>query len=193
MRIRTFLHAAFVFPLSLALSSCGGSDSITEPQDDHEHEVITSVILSVVDSATGSTIDAVRFVDADGEGGKPPVLPDTLRLRTGRVYHASVRFLDESHPTDVHDLNEEIGGSESDDHAILWIPSSGALSVAVTDTDSKGLPLGLHASLKTSSTVGPMVLRVNLRHLPGIKTASSGPADGETDADVEFPVSIQGS
>lgn len=187
------LFSAILLPVSLVLSSCGDSDSVTQPQDDHEHEAITSVILAVVDSATGTAVDTVRFVDADGEGGKPPVLPDTLRLRTGRVYHASVRFLDESHPSDIHDLNEEIGGSESDDHAILWMPSGGALSAVVTDRDSKGLPLGLQASLKTSSTAGRTVLRVNLRHLPGIKTANSGLADGETDADVEFPVLIQGS
>ena len=192
MRVRP-LFAAFVLPLSLALTSCGDSDSVTEPQDDHEHEAITSVILTVVDSATGKAVDTVLFVDADGEGGKDPVPPDTLRLGTGRVYHASVRFLDESNPSDVHDLNEEIGGSESDDHRVLWIPSSGALSATVTDKDSKGLLLGLKASIKTSSSAGRAVLRVNLRHLPGIKTANSGLADGETDADVEFPVAIKGS
>lgn len=175
---------------AVALASCNDSDSVTKPVDDHEHEAITSVILAVVDSATGSAVDTVRFVDADGDGGADPVRPDTLHLRSGRVYHASVHFLDESNPSDVHDLNEEIGGSESDDHRILWIPSSSALTAVETDRDSKGLALGLEASLGAVSK-GTLVLRINLRHLPGIKTAGSGLDDGETDADVGFPVVVE--
>lgn len=175
--------------LLLGIASCDDSSSVEVPHDDHEHEAITSVILRVVDSADASDSASVRFVDADGEGGAAPKLPDTLRLRAGRTYMAAVRFLDESNPADIHDLNEEIGGSESDDHRILWIPSSPSLVATVVDRDSKDLLLGLAANLRAVSA-DKVSLRVNLRHLPGIKTASSGLADGETDADVLFPVSI---
>lgn len=175
--------------LLLGIAACDDTSSVSTPVEDHEHEAITSVILRVVDSANAADSATVRFVDSDGEGGAAPKLPDTLRLRPGRTYKATVQFLDESNPSDIHDLNEEIGGSESDDHLVLWIPSSGVLATTVTDRDSKGLLLGLAARLRTT-TSGKASLRVNLRHLPGIKTAGSGLADGETDADVAFPVSI---
>lgn len=163
-------------------------DSVTAPAEDHEHESITTVRLHVVNLADKSDSATVAFVDSDGEGGKAPVQPDTLRLRAGGVYQASVQFLDESNPKDVHDLNEEIGGSESDDHRIFWtVSDSTQLTAVASDLDSKGLPLGLKAVV-SGLKAGKGALNINLRHLPGIKTATSGIKDGETDADVDFPV-----
>jgi hypothetical protein len=130
----------------------------------------------------------LRFVDADGPGGAAPTLPSTGRLKAQATYDASVRFLDQSNPDDVHDLNEEIGGPESDDHRGFWTTGQ-RLTASIADQDSKGLPLGLKAILTTVSA-GNDTLRINLRHLPGIKTANSVITDGETDAEVAFPFEI---
>ncbi|MEN9355595.1 MAG: hypothetical protein RL318_2920 [Fibrobacterota bacterium] len=172
------------------LWGCGSEDSVTAPVEDHEHESITTVRLHVVNLADKSDSVTVAFVDSDGEGGKAPVQPDTLRLRAGASYQASVQFLDESNPKDVHDLNEEIGGAESDDHRIFWTVSDSTQMTAVpSDLDSKGLTLGLK-SVVSGLKAGKGSLNINLRHLPGIKTATSGLKDGETDADVDFPVAL---
>lgn len=167
-----------------------GEDSVTAPAEDHEHESITTVRLAVRNLADAADTATVTFTDADGEGGAAPVQADTLKLRAGATYSATVQFLDASNPKDVHDLNEEIGGSESDDHRIFWTVSDTAkLAAAVTDKDSKGLLLGLASSL-AAKAAGVAVVNVNLRHLPGIKTAASTIKDGETDAEVDFPVRI---
>ena len=177
--------------LSALFAGCEDSH-VHAPHDDHEHEAITSVILRVANVADASDTATVRFQDADGLGGAAPVLPGRLSLRGGATYAATLRFLDESNPADVHDLNEEIGGSESDDHRVFWVSKQGAVAPTVTDRDPNGLHLGLKADLVVLGG-GVDTLRVVLRHLPGIKTAASTITDGETDADVEFPVSISSS
>lgn len=168
------------------LAACG--DSVKTPEDDHEHESITTVELKFVNKASASDSFTLKYLDADGIGGAAPTLPSLGRLKTGATYDASVRFLDQSNPSDVHDLNEEIGGAESDDHRIFWNTGS-RLTATITDKDSKGLLLGLKATVATVSA-GSDTLRINLRHLPGIKTANSTIADGETDAEVAFPLEI---
>jgi hypothetical protein len=168
------------------LGACG--DSVESPEDDHEHESITTVELKLVNRDLASDSFTLEYVDADGDGGAVPVLPAVGTLRTGAVYEASVRFLDQSNAADVHDLNEEIGGSESDDHRVFW--TTGArLTASIVDKDPNGLLLGLEATV-TPVSAGVDTVRINLRHLPGIKTANSTITDGETDADVAFPFQI---
>lgn len=176
--------------LSVLVVGCDDSH-VHAPHDDHEHEAITTVVLKVANKADVSDTASVRFLDADGDGGAAPVLPGVLGLRSGATYTASLRFLDQSNPADVHDLNEEIGGSESDDHRVFWVSEHGSLVPTILDKDPNGLPLGLEADLVVSGS-GADTLRVVLRHLPGIKTSASTIIDGETDADIDFPVSISG-
>lgn len=176
--------------LILAGLLAGCEDShVHGPHDDHEHEAITTVVLKVVNKADASDTATVRFLDADGVGGAAPVLPGRLTLRVGATYGASVRFLDQSNPSDVHDLNEEIGGSAAAEHRVFWVSKRGAIAPTITDKDPGGLLLGLKADLSVTGS-GLDTLRVVLRHLPGIKTATSTISDGATDADVEFPVAI---
>lgn len=181
--------SGFATPLALAtlLAACGAS-SVESPHDNHEHESITTVQLTFVNRAAPADAFTLRWVDADGLGGTAPVPPSVGTLKAGATYDASVRFLDQSNPADVHDLNEEIGGAESDDHRIFWTTGS-RLAAVLADVDSKGLPLGLKATV-TAVAAGADTLRLNLRHLPGIKTAQSKITDGETDADVAFPLEI---
>jgi len=184
--IKNLLGFATTISLASLLAACG--DSVKTPEDDHEHESITTVELKLVNKAMASDSFTLRFVDADGAGGAAPTLPSVGRIKTGASYDASVRFLDQSNPNDVHDLNEEIGGSESDDHRIFWTTGT-RLAATISDKDSKGLALGLKATVATVSA-GTDTLRINLRHLPGIKTANSTITDGETDAEVAFPFEI---
>lgn len=179
----------FAAPLALAalLAACGDS-SVESPHDDHEHEAITTVALHLVNRAAPADSFTLRWVDADGIGGAAPILPAVGALKAGATYDASVRFLDASNPSEIHDLNEEIGGSESDDHLVFWTTGS-RLGSTVTDVDSKGLLLGLKATV-AALAAGSDTVRISLRHLPGIKTAQSAIADGETDADVAFPFQI---
>lgn len=176
--------------LSAFLAACEDGD-VTAPVDDHEHEAITTVVLKVANKADASDTATVRFLDVDGDGGAAPVLPGRLSMRSGATYAASLRFLDQSNPADVHDLNEEIGGSESDDHRVFWVSRRGSVVPTITDKDGGGLLLGLEADLVVGGS-GADTLRVVLRHLPGIKTPSSTITDGETDADIEFPIAILG-
>jgi hypothetical protein len=66
--------------LSLFAVACEDSN-VAAPQDDHEHEVITTVSLKIANKADASDTASVRFFDADGEGGKAPVSPGVRSLR----------------------------------------------------------------------------------------------------------------
>lgn len=181
------IHHLLGFAALSVFVACGDS-SVESPHDDHEHESITTVELKFVNRALATDSFTLRYVDLDGDGGNAPVLPSVGRLKTGAVYDASVRFLDQSNPSDIHDLNEEIGGSASVDHRVFWTTGT-RLVATLADIDPNGLPLGLKA-LVTTVSAGTDTLHINLRHLPGSKTDSSKITDGETDADVAFPFEI---
>jgi hypothetical protein len=184
--MKTIPRLLGIAALSL-LAACGNS-SVESPHDDHEHETITTVELKFVNRALASDSFTLRYVDLDGPGGAAPILPSAGRIQTGALYDASVRFLDQSNPADVHDLSEEIGGSASDEHRVFWTTGP-RMNAATVDFDTKGLVLGLKA-IVTPLSVGLDTLRINLRHLPGTKSDTTKITDGATDADVAFPFQI---
>ena len=61
-----------------------------------------------------------------------------------------------------------------------------------SSVDSNGLPLGLTTSWTTSTTAttGTKSFRILLKHQPEIKSATSTSADGESDLDLSFTISI---
>ena len=202
------MNCRFYIPL-LILFILGCGDVEDNHDHDHENEVITTVVLSFIDSDGG---DAQTFAWADPENDGSPVV-DNIALVDGSSYSVSVAFLNELEEP-AEDLTEEIA-DESDEHQIFFTgtavqgPATGTNTEAVVehsynDDDSGGLPIGLENLFATLGT-GSGELVLTLRHLPdengaAVKTAglaedvSAGGFEsigGDNDAQITFNLEVQ--
>jgi predicted component of type VI protein secretion system len=185
--IQRFPSLLLVSALLLVAFTATGCDS-TEP-DDHgagDEELITRIQLTL--TAPQSPQVVAEATDPDGDGANLTI--GTLVLKAGVTYSGTIGVFD--------DVNGENVGAEideeADEHQFFFIPGGQAasrLSIAATDSDSNGLPVGLTFTLATTpGGAGQASLRVILSHF------DDDPKDGvsqsdETDIDVTFPVTIQ--
>jgi hypothetical protein len=148
-----------------------------------EAELITTVQVEV--KKGDSLIGQFQWKDLDGEGGADPLPTDTIPMDSGVIYKIGLQFLNES-INPAENITEEIS-AEAVDHLVCF--TSAPLPIAVTIKDSDGThPIGL-ATEWIGNTKGTSKLRIILRHQPGVKDGTCEP--GETDVDVEFPISIK--
>lgn len=180
-----FLSSVFFF------SACNDKDKDpTKPTPVNPKELITTVKLTLTDTANTANSFTVQWRDADGPGALPPVI-DSLVLDAGKVYSVNVTVLDET-KTPVFNVTEEIE-DEADEHQFFYTASSslsGRININRLDTDVNGLPLGLELLLSTTS--GAAVsgsLNVVLSHYDGEPKTTSPSA--ESDVDITFPVRIR--
>jgi hypothetical protein len=107
-------------------------------------------------------------------------------------------------PADIEDITEEVR-EEADEHMFFFSWTDGLFSdptgngnvdnradaVNYDDADGDGLPLGLNTTWSTGPASSGS-FRVILKHQPdGIKTATSGSSDGDTDIDISWQISIR--
>jgi hypothetical protein len=201
----TTIHISACLFIALAATGACNDDL---GQSINEAEVFTTVAISFSPMA-GPTIVAA-FKDPDGDGGNAPTI-DPIALAAGKRYSAAVTFLNELELPSV-DITVEVK-DESDQHQVFFTgtavngPASNQpnapLTHAYEDSDINGLPVGLENTFDATAGTGKMTL--TLRHLPPINdkpvkletTASTVKASGiaaiggETDAAVEFMVTVQ--
>lgn len=184
-RFRAFPAAAALAASTLAfgLAACNVSD----PDEHNEEELITTVLLAYTDTVSNLS-DTVTFRDADGPGGLAPSAYDTIVLAPNRVYRVNLSLLDESHDDHAHDITAEVR-DEGVDHQVFYAVAGANLVVAYRDQDANGLPLGLQ-TLQTTGAASTGTLTVTLKHQPGLKSASSTVATGETDVQIAFQVRV---
>ncbi len=131
-------------------------------------------------------VSVFSFKDLDGDGGNPPVI-DTIKLNKNQSYTVSAIFLDESDPNDVEDITVEIL-EEDNEHLICFdIENIDGLTIRRTDSDGT-YEVGLASMWNVSDTAVATngIVRLTLKHQPGIKDGSCAP--GDTDVEVDFPV-----
>src|SRR5437868_2886988 len=87
--IRTTKYAVLTFLMLLFISSCR-----KEPEETEENDVITTVKLSVKDTASALPAVDYTYKDLDGEGGNPPV-SDTFILHPDTYYEFQLDFSNE--------------------------------------------------------------------------------------------------
>lgn len=172
-----------ILTLSVSLFACDKDENKVEnPPIENESELITTVKLTITDSA--DTL-SYQFRDPDGEGGANATV-DTLKLKSGHMYNVTLQLLDESNPSKIKNITEEVE-EEANDHLVCYSNNTN-INVMIMDKDGNNLPLGLDTHWMTAEAAdGSLTLK--LRHQPGIK---DGYCDkGETDVEVVFPVSIR--
>lgn len=177
---------------SICLSSC--KDDNKNPQQPagpvNTVEIITTAKLLLTETGTGNTITA-SWKDADGDGPGQPIVSG-LTLAASKEYQGRVVLLDES-KTPVDTISTEVE-EEKDVHQFFYTlngNTNGRIVIDKTDKDDNNLPVGLEIRLTTSA--GPAVsgaLNITLKHYDGV-VKSADPAIGETDLEIELPVTIQ--
>lgn len=150
-------------------------------------ELITTVELTLQPPSGAPVI--FTWTDTDGAGGNAPEIDD-ITLDAGTAYTYSLRFLDESNNLSTEDITVEVR-EEDDEHLVCLAFGNGVFSDGVnTDFDRDGQPLGLEGTLTTAANPATGTLQITLQHEPD-KMAATPCTTGETDIEVEFPVTVQ--
>ena len=171
----------------LSIASCSDDDDVTII---NEEELITTVELELTNQADATNVAVFRSVDSDGDSGpNAPVITFTGTVNANATYNGTVRFLNESIAPSENITEEVI--EEADEHEVFYISTLSDVSVAKTDVDSNGNPLGVQTTFQTGA-VGTGVLNVVLRHeptKPNDNTLSG--AGGESDVEVAFTFEVE--
>lgn len=176
------LTAVLFFP------SCEDDD----PEIDNEEELITNMVITLMPQSGGTSV-TLSFEDLDGDGGNAPTITGgTLAANT--TYNGSISLENRS-VSPAEDITEEV--SEEDlEHQFFYLPSASLnLDARYADQDPDGNPLGLLFTL-TTGQASTGTLTAILRHEPdksasGVAGGDPTNAGGETDIEVDFPVTIQ--
>ncbi len=189
-----FLSLTTVF----TISSCGDDDA---PPVENAEEEITRVTARFTNVADNSDVVTAVWFDEDGEGTGDPVIDDIV-LDAGTSYLLTLQ-LENTLVSPAEDISVEVD-EEAEEHMFFFEFSDLLFSdpdgngnvdnrgdaVNYEDSDSDGEPLGLITSW-TTADASTGALRIILKHQPGIKTATSTSADGETDMDITFDVVVE--
>ena len=188
MNKKHFNLALILAPLLLFVNSCSKHD---EHQHTDENELITRVEVYLVDSLSKDTLFAA-WSDMDGVGGNNPILPDSLKLKQGKVYVGRVKFYSNHDAVSYHDITQEIM-NDGINHIICYnvqsiiMPPTSLFMIRV-DEDANRKVLGFKTEWYTPATFDQGIVNIRLKHQPGIKDGTCDP--GETDVEVNFPYSV---
>ena len=174
-------YKALYLLLSLIIISCSKDD---EPEPINEEELITTVQLTF--KAAGTTDQIVRWREGSNNS-------DIITLAANTQYEVGIVFLDESDPSDIEDITEEVK-EEADEHQVFYEFSqlNIGLEQSSSDTlDSNQNPVYIN-SLWNTSEVGSGTVTVYLIHEPVTKSSSTRDGfAGETDVAVDFLITIE--
>jgi len=163
----------------------------TEPEVPNEEEVITTLRYTLSPQPSGADV-VMTFVDLDGDGGNAPTITGgTLDANT--TYSGSLELLNEAE-SPAEDITAEIE-EEDEDHQFFFATTVANLSVAYSDQDADGNPIGLESTV-TTMAAAQGELTITLRHEPnksgsGVSNGDITNAGGETDIEVTFPLDVQ--
>jgi hypothetical protein len=173
--------------IAMTLTSCSNDD----PEIINEEEVITTLEVTLIPQGGGTTVTLVSR-DLDGDGPNAPVVSVSGALQANKTYAGSVKVLNETE-TPAENITLEVE-EEGDEHQFFYTFSNSLATVAYTDQDKNGRPIGITFNLTTTSA-GIGNLTVTLRHEPN-KTAAEvvagniTNAGGETDVEATFNLTV---
>lgn len=172
-----------------------------DPEPENIPEEITRVIL--IFTAPGAAAIVVEATDPDLSGPQNMEI-GSIVLNANTDYTLTIEmfngFYEVGEPE--YNITEEVE-EEGDEHQLFFSWSSGVFTsptgtgnigaagtVNYTDEDANGLPIGLSTTWTTGTATSGKTFRVVLKHQPDIKSAASTSANGESDLDIIFPISI---
>ena len=175
----------------LALFTACDDEEPIGPGGGGEEEIITTLTYTLTPQSGGDVV-TLNFEDLDGNGGNAPTITGgTLAANT--TYTGAITLLNAS-KTPAENITEEIE-EEDDEHQFFFNSTVDGLTVAYDDADDDGNPVGLQTEVTTGDAASGD-LTVILLHEPakdaeGVADGDIDNADGDTDIDVTFPVTVQ--
>lgn len=189
---------------AITLTGCSKDDD-SAPAHENEEEIITDVKLIFTNKNDATDVVEAKAKDPDGEGVQELEILDAINLDVSKTYTLTLDIANNLE-SPGEDIGEEILG-EDHEHQFFFSFTNDAFSsptgngnidnasdpVNYNDTDDNNNPVGLSTEWVTSATQltgGEFTIR--LQHQPdGIKTATSGANDGDTDFNLKFVLNIQ--
>ncbi len=186
---------SYFLAVAIILNACKKDDGAkpsnpTSPTN--QGEVITTMKVTLTDSANTSSSVSAIFNDPDGDGGNGPVQFDTIKVSMGKTYLVGIELFDKTkNPEDT--ISNEVANEANDHHFFFHFSGIPASSIILTyldqDNNTVPLPLGLTTKWRMPNTTGTGSAQIILKHQPGVKDGTETP--GDTDVDVTFQVAIQ--
>ena len=173
----------------ISFSSCKKDDPVT-PVIPNEEELITTLNYTLTNALDSTDVVTLTFVDLDGDGVNAPTITGGS-LNANKTYNGRMELLDETDPSDVEDITEEVL-EEDEDHQFFF--SAASITVIYDDLDTNNNPVGLQTILNAGSA-GLDTLKITLIHEPnkdatGVSAGVMTNAGGETDIEVSFPINV---
>lgn len=181
------------------LTSCN-----EDPKPENIPELITKATLTFTPIGGGTTV-TVSATDPDGEGVQDIVVDGPINLVVSKSYTLTVELINAlAKPTDPeYNVTDEVE-EESDEHIFFYSWTNNVFSdpagngnidnraddVNYNDQDDNGLPLGLNTSWTSAAAPTSGTFRILLKHQPDLKSATTTAADGESDLDLTFTVTV---
>ena len=175
-----------------------------DPVKEDVPELITQVQLTFTPDGGGAAVIA-SATDPDGVGIQPVQVDAPIVLDGSTSYSLSISLMntlvDPSDP--AYNIGDEVL-EEAGEHMFFFSWTNNVFSdptgngnidnradaVNYDDEDDSGFPLGLATSWTTSAPSSGN-FRVILKHQPDLKSAASNADTGETDLDIEFPITVE--
>lgn len=203
--LSNFKNYQFAFVVFAALTVTGCSKDDSAPDHENEEEIITDVKLVFTNTNDANDVVEAKAQDPDGEGVQELQILDPINLDVSKTYKLTLE-IENNLETPGEDITEEIL-EEDHEHQIFYSFSNNAFASPLgngnidqasdplnyKDVDDNNNPVGLSTEWETSSTpITGGMFTIRLQHQPdGIKTATSGATDGDSDLNLEFVLNIQ--
>lgn len=184
--IKNLKFLAIAFFAAFAFVSCSDEDDAPEPET--EEEVITTMTVTLTPDDGGMAI-TLKTQDLDGDGSDEPEVTVSGNLTAGVTYTGSIELLNETEDP-AEDITEEVEEAD-DEHQFFYTPGGGLdITTAYTNFDSNNNPLGTEFTL-TANSAGSGTLTFTLRHEPTKPNTGLDDAEGETDIEATFDITIE--
>lgn len=185
--MKTIKLLAILFIATSVFTACSDDDHV-HGGDDHEGEVITTVIYTLTNTTNSADTVVFTYTDLDGEGGADGTSVTVGNLKANATYTGSIQLLNATeNPAD--DITKEVK-EESNEHEFFYTNTAG-LTITKTDKDKNNNPLGVDTTV-AAGAAGNGTLTVVLKHEPTKPNdGTAAGAGGSTDVEVTFDVTIQ--
>ena len=182
--MKIFKYALLAIPF--LYFSCDDDNETPDPIN--EEEVITTMIVTLVNHQNGSDVVTMQTQDLDGNGPNAPVITVSGPLTSGTSYAGSVQFLNEMEDP-AEDITEEVQ-EEDDEHQVFFSASGVGMEFVYMDFDGDGNPLGTQFVLAPLGA-GSGSVTITLVHEPTKPNDGLDTAGGEIDIQTTFSVTVQ--
>lgn len=194
--MKSILKYISIVAVSIIMFSACKKNKVTDPSNppapQNEGEVITTVKLTLTDSANAGNVFTALFNDPDGDGGNAATQFDTIKIAKGKTYNVKLELLDRTkNPEDT--ISNEVEDEANDHQLFFHFAGTTVANIALTyldqDSNSPALPLGLQTKWRIPNSVAAGTAQIILKHQPGVKDGTETP--GDTDVDLIFQVKLQ--